>query len=601
MSESIEQAAACNRQGIALAQAGRFEDAVAYFRRALELLPDWVDAYNNVGNVLSFLGRLDEAIACYDRGLRVRPDDADLHNNLGHALWQLGRWSEAEASCRRALAQRPQFAEAHNNLGIALQRQGRLEEAEACFRQALWLRPDLADASQNLAMLLHERRQLDEAAGWYRRAIDLRPDFPEAQHGLAAVLIERGELDQGAALCDQALRLRPGLAEAHVTLAEACWKRGEASEALRCCQEALRLKPDLAIAHEVAGTIHLKLADLGAALAHFDRGLVLAPTRPELHARRGLVLLSQGDFRRGWPEFDWRWRCPGFQVGTFPCPLWDGSPLAGRTIFLVAEQGQGDILQFIRFAPLVKQQGATVVAACPEALTSLLSRCAGIDLLVSPAAVVREADVCIPMLSLPRLLGITVDTIPNQTPYLFADPQLVEAWSQRLRHLWGRKVGISWQGNPAHPDDRLRSVPLGAFRVLAEVEGIELVSLQTGPGVDQLAHWSERKPLFPAGEALQTFDDTAALVKNLDLVITVDTAVAHLAGGLGIPVWVALPMAADWRWLQQREDSPWYPTMRLFRQTRWAHWQDVFARMAAELARGRSDTSSAGVTVQGFS
>jgi hypothetical protein len=296
-----------------------------------------------------------------------------------------------------------------------------------------------------------------------------------------------------------------------------------------------------------------------------------------------------GNFEQGWPEYEWRWQRPQTPPRPFRQPCWDGSPLAGRTILLYMEQGLGDILHFIRYAPLVKQQGGTVLVECPGFLIPLFSRCPGIDGLVAEGTELPACDVQAPLLSLPRLLGTTLATVPAEVPYLFADPDRVAHWGHKLRPLRTFNIGLVWQGNPHHGWDRHRSFALAQFAPLARLDGVQLFSLQRGAGVEQLRTLAGR---FPVTELLRESDgpsealmETAALMKNLDLVISADTAPAHLAGALGVPVWVALAALVDWRWMFRREDSPWYPTMRLFRQTELGNWLPVFERMAGEVRK----------------
>ncbi len=296
----------------------------------------------------------------------------------------------------------------------------------------------------------------------------------------------------------------------------------------------------------------------------------------------------------GWPEYEWRWRRQDASPPALTQPLWDGSSLQGKSILLYPEQGLGDTLQFIRYAPLVKQTGATVIVQCQPPLLRLLATCAGIDRLLPEGADLPPFDVQAPLLSLPRILRTTLASIPANIPYLSADPDLRARWRQSLSGVADFKVGIAWQGNPGHKRDRQRSVPLAAFAPLAEAPGVRLVSLQKGPGHEQLTELAERLRVLDLTDELEDFADTAALLSNLDLVITVDTAVAHLAGAMGIPVWVALPIVPDWRWLLERQDSPWYPTMRLFRQTAWGDWAGVFERLTGALGQKIAATPDMG-------
>jgi TPR repeat len=423
------------------------------------------------------------------------------------------------------------------------------------------------------------------------------------------VFQDRGQLDEAAACYREAIRLSPNFAEGHCNLAHVLLKRGEVDDALVRYEHALRLNPRQAKGQNCRGTLLLDRGEVSEALASLDQAVAIEPDFPEAHLNRGVALLLLGRLQEGWPEYDWRIRCKDYPEKLLPLPHWDGSDLTGKTIVLYGEQGLGDTIQFIRYAPLVKARGGTVVAACPPILLPVLARCPGIDRLVpkGPEAV-KAGSVQALLLSLPGIFKTTLDTIPADVPYLFADPAQVEFWREKLAQLPGFKVGILWQGSPLHPRDHLRSVPVTEFAPLAHVEGVHLFSLQVDVGREQLAAavdrgaWTvnrepcvgprstvhgPRSTVIDLGDdlAADPFAETAAAMKNLDLVVTIDTAVAHLAGALGVPVWVALPFGNDWRWLQGREDSPWYPTMRLFRQRKRGDWQEVFQRMADALAK----------------
>jgi tetratricopeptide (TPR) repeat protein len=504
-------------------------------------------------------GDLAGAKRVCDDVLRAEPGHAEALNLRGVLSHQAGANAEAVEWLTRAVASDPSNAGYYYNLGVAHQVLDQLDDAVASYRQALRLQPNHADAHNNLGFALAKQKRQEEAAAHYRRAVYLRPDFAEAWHNLGIVMRQLGQLE----------------------------------EAIGDYRQAVRLKPDHVVAWHNLG---LALAGAGKpeeALESYGRALALRPDYPEARFGRSLVWLLRGEFERGWPEYEWRWKCKHGQTNPHVGPLWDCSPLAGRTILLHAEQGLGDVLQFIRFAPLVKGRGGTVIVECPASLAALLAGCAGMDRLVPRGTPLPPYDVQAPLLSLPGIFGTTLVTIPAKIPYLSADPGHVEKWGEELKAVSGLKVGIAWQGDPNYLWDRYRSIPLRQFAALAEVPGLKLVGLQKGAGREQVASVVSRFDLIDLGDRLDetggAFTDTAAVMKCLDLVITSDTAVAHLAGALGVPVWVALSSAPDWRWLLQREDSPWYPTMRLFRQSRLGEWDDVFARMAAEL-RGRVES-----------
>jgi len=502
-------------------------------------------------------GDLQQAEQLYRQILQLDPLHADALHLLGLIAHQVGRNDLAIDYIRQALLLAPKFAEAHNNLGVALKEQGRLQEAAASYQEALRLKPDYAEAHNNLGVALKGQGQLLEATASYQEALRLRPDYAEALNNLGNVLTKQGQLAEAEARLRQALRLKPDYAEALSNLGAALKEQGKLAEAEASCQQALQLKPDY----------------------------------PEAHYNLAMTWLLQGDLDKGWPEYEWRRQCKDLvlTVPSFPGPDWDGSPLQGRTILVHREQGFGDMLQFIRYAPLLQYRGGKVFVVCHPALVQLLAQCPGIDRLIPQGSPLPPFDVYASLMSLPGLFRTTLATVPRNVPYLFADAGLTERWRQQLSTIGAFKIGISWQGNPRYHQDRWRSIPLFQFAPLARLEGVQLFSLQKGLGTEQLAPAADRCPVNDFGgkldEGTGAFMDTAAVMKNLDLVVTSDTAIAHLAGGLGVPVWVALPVAPEWRWLLQREDSPWYPTMRLFRQSRWGDWEEVFERMAGEVQK----------------
>lgn len=328
--------------------------------------------------------------------------------------------------------------------------------------------------------------------------------------------------------------------------------------------------------------------ELDQAEASYQAVLRVQPEYAEAHYNRALGQLLRGNFEAGWRGYEWRSNCRAFPSRAFDQPTWDGSSLGGRTILLHTEQGLGDILQFIRFAPLVKARGGNVIVECPRSLCELLERTPGIDRLIPRGAPVPAFDVQAPLMSLPRILGTTIATIPAQVPYLFPCPETIGLWHTELAAVAAGnfKIGVCWQGNPKYAADRQRSFPLEQLAPLAQLPGVHLISLQKGYGREQIEALAGQFELTDLGSRLDettgAFVETAAVLKALDLVIAPNTAIAHLAGGLGVPVWLALPESLEWRWMVEREDSPWYPTMKLFRRPANAGWKEVFCRMATE-------------------
>jgi tetratricopeptide (TPR) repeat protein len=577
-------------QGWQFHQAGDLARAEALYRQALDADPANAGAWFLLGLASRARGALGEAEAAYRHALRLRPGFLEALNNLGNVLADQGRPDEAAACYRQVLELRPDYLQAHNNLGVALRHLGDLDGAAASYRQALALRPDYADALNNLGDVLALQGKPDEAVATYRQALRLRPDYAEAHSNLGVALRQLGRFDEAVASYREALRCRPGYVGAHYNLGVAFWEAGRPEEAADSYRQALAVRPDYARAlFHLAQSLYT-ISHRDEALAAYRRLLELDPgTDAEGHLGRALTRLLLGDYEAGWAEYEWRWRCSDFLRSPPRAPRWDGSPLDSWTILLHAEQGLGETVQLIRFAALVKRRGGTVIVSCQRPLLRLLAGCPGIDRLVLQDEGEPACDVQAPLLSLPALLGTSLATLPADVPYLSAEPALVEAWRQELARFPGFRVGISWQGNPRYRGDRYRSVPLRHFAGLACVPGVRLFSLQKGAGTEQLRELPADCPVIDLGPRLDErtgpFLDTAAVMRCLDLVVTVNTAPAHLAGALGVPVWVVLPAAPDWRWLLDREDSPWYPSARLFRQAKWPDWDEVFTRLAAELSR----------------
>jgi tetratricopeptide (TPR) repeat protein len=608
-----------NNLGVIYSTQGKLAEAIVSYQRAIQCKPDYAEAHNNLGLDLAQQGHLDEAIASYRQTVRLRPSYAEAYENLRRAeaarqgqppsevaqvsraaaniaiernnqgieLWRQGRLDEALEHFQSALCLWPSYPEAYNNLGLVLVDRGMLDEGAACYQQALRFRPDFAEAHNNLGIARGRQGRIEEAADRHREAVRLRPDYAAAHNNLAVVLEKQHRLDEAVFHCQKALELSPDLAAAHNNLGIMYDRLGRMDDAAASYRQALKLQPDYADALNNLGTVHRDRLEFDDAERCYQRALQIRPDYPDAHLNRALIALQHGDFANGWREYEWRWQRSELVPRTFRQPRWDGAPLDGRTILLHAEQGLGDALQFIRYAPQVKERGGRVLVECQPAVRELLATCSAVEQVLVQGQPLPTFDVQASLMSLPALFETTLTNMPADVPYLAADPSLVEHWRQELSRVGGFKIGIVWQGSPAHRGDKHRSVPLTQFAPLAGVKGVHLLSLQVGAGTAQLAALGDRFPVTDLGRQFEpaSFQDVAAVVKNLDLVVTVDTAIAHLAGALGVPVWIALPFSPDWRWLLDREDSPWYPTMRLFRQKRLGDWDAVFQHLAEELAR----------------
>jgi tetratricopeptide (TPR) repeat protein len=522
--------------------------------------------------------------------------------------YQAGNLRQAEQLFLQVVQVDPQQAEALSYLGLIAHQMGRIQEAVARGRQVVWLRPDAPEAHNNLGNVLRGLGLLEEAITVCRQALQLRPNFPAAQVNLGSALAQLGQTAEAVEVLRKAVRLDPRLAEGWTSLGNALALQDQPGEAIPCFQQAIRLNPADANAQANLGETLVQQSRLDEGEACLEKALQINAGHPQAHFNRALLWLLEGKWEKGWSEYEWRFQTPKFPRYSFQQPRWDGSAATqpGQSILLLAEQGLGDTLLFVRYAPMVQNRGWRVIVQCQPALLKLLATAKGIDCLLPHGSSLPPFDTYAPFFSLPGIFRNTVDDVPANVPYLHADDKLDNGGKCEVRSAKSAPpstphsalrtphafphffVGIAWQGNTDYVYDRQRSAPLRHFHMLAQVEGVQLLSLQKGPGAEQLEDNQALKSSIcrlPStfDEASGAFMDTAAIMRHLDLVITTDTAIAHLAGSLGVPVWVALPRVPDWRWLLQREDSPWYPTMRLFRQTRRGEWREVFERMAWDL------------------
>jgi tetratricopeptide (TPR) repeat protein len=608
----------CNL-GVALRDEGKLDEAIAAYRRAIAIKPDLAEAHSNLGVVLRDQGQLDEAIAACRQAARIKPDYAGAHFNLGLALCDQGKRKEAIDEYRRAIDIKPDYAEAYCNLGIALQGQGKLNEAIDQYCQAVRIKPNYADSYSNLAVALRDQGKLDEAIAAGFRAVDIKPDHAKGYCNLGVALLDRGELDEAIAAFQRAISIKPDYAEAHsnlgialrdqgkfeeaiaagrraigikpdyaegyCNLGVALRDRGQLDEAIAAYHRAIGIKPNLAEAHNNLGVALRDHRRLDEAIASYGKALAIKPDYVDAHFGRGLACLLTGNFADGWREYEWRWETKEqcFQKRGFAQPLWLGKePLAGRTILLYGEQGLGDTLMAVRYAPRVAETGAKVILEVPASLKSLVTQIRGITQIVPQGEDLPAFDMHCPLMSLPLAFDTTLRTIPAEVPYLLAPQDRVVYWQHRLGDDHGTRIGIVWSGNQRHKDDHNRSIPLQSLAAL-QFPHVQLVSLQTelrGPDRELLSQYLDIRHFGPE---LTSFAETAALVSLMDLIISVDTSVAHLAGAMAKPVWILLPFLPDWRWLLDREDSPWYPTARLFRQPAHGDWDSVIARVREEI------------------
>jgi tetratricopeptide (TPR) repeat protein len=427
-------------------------------------------------------------------------------------------------------------------------------QAEQIYRQVIAAAPQAAAAWCYLGMALHDQERHAEAIEAFQRTVALDPAMAVAWQNFGKTLGRLRRFDEAIACFDRAIALSPGYLNAYKNKARAVFFKG-----------------DLAATHQL-----------------YELLLRLDPTDVETHMSLGMLRLQQGDAAGGWPDYEWRWKSKDGALPPLTQPLWRGESLAGKSILLTPEQGLGDSIQFIRYAAVLKERyDCRVLFHCPRSLVQLLSSCPGVDQLIEGGTPAPASDYFAPLVHVPAMLDQAPQDFPGNVPYLTPDSALVAAWRERLAGYFGLKVGLAWRGSPKHPADRMRSIPLAEFAPLAVVPGVQLFSLQKGAGSEELPPLAERLRIIDIGRQLDektgAFVETAAVLKNLDLLIACDTAIVHVAGALGVPVWLALGNVPDWRWLLARDDTPAYPSFRLFRQATFGDWPGVFRRMAGAL------------------
>jgi Flp pilus assembly protein TadD len=539
---------AANLLGVIAVEAGPLDLAEEAFARVAEAAPGVAQFHMNLGVVRRRLGRLEQAEASLSRAMQLAPEQPAVRHNLAllnaargdidSALTILAPRGEADDDARAALA-----------LASDLRREGRGEAALRCLSAALARQPDHAGILNDAGALLLELKRFGEARELLEAAAEADPSNPTAAANLGAAQLHAGDVDA----------------------AEASFRR------------AASVQPERPDVHYGLGKVQVHRHDPAAALVHFDRACALAPADARARNMRALMLLALGRYPEAWPEHEWRLReGEGAALARrLRSPIWRGEDVAGKTIVLHAEQGLGDAIQFVRYAPLVAGRGARVLLECPPSLRRLFDRVGGVASVIAAGEAVPPHDLCIPLMSLPGVFGTTLENVPADTPYLAVDP----AWRAGVLPVAGGdlRVGLAWAGNPDYASDSARSVPLVELERLTRIPGLVFVGLQKSVAGDDTVT-AERLGIRDALAGAADFADTAAIIDQLDLVISVDTAVAHLAAALGKPVWLLNRLGGDWRWLREGEFTPWYPTVRIFRQQRRGEWGPVLARVAEALA-----------------
>ncbi len=579
-------------------ETGELDKAASLLESAVSIRPDHVESQNNLGIVLLTQQKFNEAKKSFEQAVHYKPEYFDAHFNLGVTQYHLGNFNEAVESYKATIKHKPAHGKAYYNMGVIFHEQGRLDNALTCYTRAVSLQPDYVLAINNLGDVFQKLEKYTEATACFNRAISIQPDFAESHYNLGITYHSAGDKDKAISSYKNAIKYRPDYVEAHYNLGNLYSEEWRLGEAANCYRHAIKLRPDYVEAHNNLGEILQKQGKLDESIASYTMAFECKPDYIEARFHRSIALLLKGDFENGWKEYEHRLSIKKYNKRLFEQPIWDGADLKDKIILVHAEQGFGDTFHFLRLLPMVKSKGGHVIFECQPGLAHLLERCNGFDEIVEKSSDEvdgSESDVFAPLMSLPHILGITLENIPVNFPYIWADPELIAKWRDKLNVLCDNKmsgnskpfkIGLVWGGKPERKYDKVRSCPLSLFEPLGKIENTTIFSLQKGDAAKQIGELDDSFTIIDLGKELDITDkfaDTAAVIESLDLVISVDSAVAHLAGALGKPVWTIIPYAHDWRWLTNRNDSPWYPNMRLFRQTKLLDWKSVIDNVAVEL------------------
>jgi len=587
-----------NNHGNVLKQLGRFEEALQRYAQALSLQPLYPQAHHNRGLVLRQLQRLDEAVACFERAAQIEPTYTEAHYYLGLTLLSRHSPERALASLSTAVALRPNDADCHFHRALALQQLQLPEDALTSYLRSVSLRPGFAEAHYNLGLVRQQLQRYEEALGSFECALQLAPDLAEAHNSRGLVLLQLRRFQEALASFDRALQLNPRSVEARCNRGVTLQRMNRFDEAEHSYQQALRIEPECAQVHVNLGVLCYERNQPQAAIAHYTQAIQLQPEFASAYLNRAHAHLLAGNFAPGWVDFQWRWKIaegPLAQDTRFKAdPPWLGDePIAGKTILLHAEQGIGDTLQFCRYVQQVAARGACVLLEVPASLVTLMRSLSGVHRVLAAGEPLPVSDLHCPLMSLPLALQTTLATIPAPVPYLTCDAHKVRTWHTRLGERHKLRVGLVWSGGfrPGQPEcwtiDAQRNIPPKLLAPLCH-EQIEFFSLQKGEAAQ--AEWAALGASDWPGPQLRDFThlltdfaETAALIENLDLMISVDTSTAHLAGALGKPVWILNRFNTCWRWLLDRSDSPWYPSAKIYRQTSPGDWEGVVRRVRQDL------------------
>jgi hypothetical protein len=573
--------------GVIALQAQEHQRAVDLINQAIELYPHNAAFYSSRGAALQELKQYDAAIASYDQAITLKPDYADAWYNRGLALQGHNQLESAISSYDKVLALRPDFAEAWSNRGAALQGLSQLDAAIASYDHAIKIKPDYAEAWSNRGVALHRLNRLDAAVASFDKAIALRPFFAEAYNNRGLALSDLKLFGSAIASYDQAIRIKPEYAEAWYNRGNAQEELKELEAALESYYQAIRIKPNYAEALCNQGLALQQLNMLDAAVASYDKAIAIKPHFSAAYLNKSIALLLCGEYDKGWEMYEWRWKTNDFRLPkrSFIQPLWLGNfYIKGTTILLHGEQSYGDTIQFCRYVEFVAELGARVILEVEQPLVGLLKQLDGVAEFIVKGAPLPAFDCHCPLMSLALAFNTTLDSIPSFPNYLSSDKEAVAGWSERLGSGKKPRIGLVWSSQTKHYNVQNRNVQLSSLVKHLPPE-FDYVSLQKEVMDDDRATLRSHPNIAHYGDELKDFSDTAALCELMDLVISVDTSVAHLSAALGKPTWVLTSFSPSWRWLLDRTDSPWYPSVKLYRQEAIGQWESVFERVRADLLK----------------
>jgi hypothetical protein len=573
------------QQALAHHQRGEVAKAQSLYKTILATQPQHSDALHLLGVIHIQAKQYEQAIPLIDQALEARPEMAAAHFNRALACKALNQLAAAEVGFAKALALQPDYTQALQPRGMVLQALGRSEEAMHCFEELAKRTPKDASAHANLGVVLFDLKRWQEAQAAFEQALSLRPDHATHHFNLATAYQELGRLEDALRHYDHAIALQADYVDAHHNRGNVLKDLRRYEEALRSLDHAISLRPGDAQAYSNRGNVHKAMLQVHEALHDYDAAIGFNPVDAEAQFNKSLTLLLSGQFELGWTAYESRWhtKTSTGRARSFDAPAWRGqTELTGKTVLLYTEQGLGDTFQFCRYAPVLCEMGARVVMEVPASLSGVLRSLAGVSQWVIKGEALPHFDVHCPLLSLPLALKTSLETIPSHVAYLKPSLEKVQAWSVQLGLTTRPRVGIAWRGSATHNNDRNRSIALEDF-IKYLPPGVDYFSLQKEVRLDDAAALMAAHHIRHFGASLHDFTDTAALCELMDLVISVDTSVAHLSGALGKNTWVLLPYSPDWRWLMHRSDSPWYPSMRLFRQSADLQWGPVLETVAQEL------------------